>query len=250
MQFSRAVRQLGRNDVKLIGRDTFLIGMFSYAIMMALVLRFGLPWAVDFFAENQLLEQPLQDWYPMFIAFGAIFAGGMLAGMMFGFMLLDEKEDNTLQAMLVTPLPVQHYIAYRIAIPAALAFFVILLDFLIINVALPPVLPMVLIAVGGALTAPITTLFFIVFARNKVQGFALTKFTGIAGLLIIAAWFVPEPVEFLFGLFPPYWVSKAYWLVLEGNPLWVLALVAGVVLQLALIFWLARRFNQVIYRSV
>jgi fluoroquinolone transport system permease protein len=61
------------------------------------------------------------------------------------------------------------------------------------------------------------------------------------------AWFVPEPFQFLFGLFPPYWVSKAYWLALEGSPWWGSSLVLGIVLQVLLLLFLTRRFTKVIY---
>lgn len=82
-----------------------------------------------------------------------------------------------------------------------------------------------------------------------MQGLALAQFAGAAGFLIPLAWFTPEPFQFLFGLFPPYWVSKTYWLALAGNPLRPGALALGVVLQAALIAALTRRFNKVIYRD-
>lgn len=77
----------------------------------------------------------------------------------------------------------------------------------------------------------------------------MAQFAGAAGFLIPLAWFTPEPFQFLFGLFPPYWVSKTYWLALAGNPLRPGALALGVVLQAALIAALTRRFNKVIYRD-
>lgn len=52
---------------------------------------------------SETLTSTLADFYPMIVAFMVIFTGALLAGTIFGFMLLDEKEDNTIKAMLVTP---------------------------------------------------------------------------------------------------------------------------------------------------
>ena len=59
---------------------------------------------------------------------------------------------------------------------------------------------------------------------------------------------MPEPWQFLFGFFPPYWVCKAVWTVAEGDGLWLLYLALGVVTALVYVWWLARRFRVVAYR--
>lgn len=253
MPMTELIGKLGRNDVKLIGRDRFLIFMFFFVIYIAVMLRFGLPWANIKLADNgvlpsQTISMSLADIYPMLVAYMAVYTGALLVGTVFGFMLLDEKEDNTIKAMLVTPVPLQQYLIYRIGMPAILAFFIILFMALFINQALLPLWQLLLISAGGALTAPIISLFFATFAENKVQGFALSKVGGISGWTIMIGWFVPEPLQWLIGLYPPFWIAKAYWMALAGNSLWLLALMAGIVLQIGLIYLLVQQFNKVAYR--
>lgn len=247
MQLTTRFRRLARNDVRLIGRDVFLIYLFVYINFIALVLRFALPYLDAYFAAGSIVPFTLSDWYPMLVAYISIFLGAAMIGMIFGFVLLEEKDDNTLEAMLVTPLPLNQYLAYRVGMPMAIAFFEVILAVLITNIAVPSLWQLALIAAGASLSAPIASLYFATCAENKIQGLALTKFVATAGFLIPLAWFTPEPFQFLFGLFPPYWVSKAYWLALEGNPLWLGALALSVVLQGAAIVMLSRRFNKVIY---
>jgi fluoroquinolone transport system permease protein len=252
MQMTQLITKLSRTDARLIGRDRFLIFMFIFIVYIAGALRFLLPWADNYLAEaailpNEFIAERLADFYPMIVAYMAIFTGALIIGMVVGFVLLEEKDQNTLKAMLVSPLPLQQYIVYRVGLPALLAFVVILAMILGINQALLPLWQLGLISAAGALTAPIAALFFAVFAENKVAGFAYGKFVGLAGWVIAGSWFVPEPLQWLFGIFPPYWVSKAYWLALEGRSIWWLALIIGVVLQLALINWLIRRFSKVAY---
>lgn len=250
MTLTQLAGKLGRNDARLIGRDNFLIFMFLFAAIIAAVLRLSLPWMNDYLAANGILPGAtaglsLSDIYPMFVAYLAFYTGALLVGTVFGFVLLDEKDNNTLKAMLVTPVPPRHYIAYRVALPAILAFFVTLGMALFINQALLPLWQMMVIAAGASLTASIVALFFATFAQDKVQGFAYSKFGGISGWAFLIGWFVPQPWQWLIGLFPPFWVGKAYWLALEGAPFWWLALIVGIVLQLALIRLLIARFNKI-----
>lgn len=253
MQMTQLVRKLGRNDVKVIGRDSFLVFMFSFAVVIAAVLRFGLPALNDYLLANNILNETtfitsMTEIYPMIVAYMGIYTAALLVGTVFGFMLLDEKDDHTIVAMLVTPVPLQQYLTYRIIVPIILTFFIIIGEVLFINQALIPMWQLLLIATGGALTAPIVMLFFATFAANKVQGFALSKFGGISGWSIMLGWFVPMPFQLLIGLFPPFWVTKAYWMILEGNDLWWAALTIGIITQFGLIALLMRRFQTSAYK--
>ncbi len=253
MLMTQLITKLGRNDVKIIGRDRFLISMFLFAVYIAIVLRFLLPWANDYLAANgtmpsETIPVALSDIYPMFVAYMAIWTGALLVGTIFGFVLLDERDNNTLKAMLVTPVPLNRYLLYRVGGPAILAFVIVLAMVYVINVELLPFWQMVLIAAAGSLAAPIVALFFGTVAENKVQGFAYSKIGGISGWAFLIGWFIPEPWQWLFGLFPPFWIGKAYWLALEGNGFWWGALIIGIILQIALIRWLIQRFTIVAYR--
>lgn len=252
MQMTDLIRKVGRNDVKVIGRDSFMVMMLAYIFVMAVILRFLLPWMDNYLIENSILPNesftdPLSAYFPMLVAYFTIYLGAVLIGVIFGFMLLDEKDDNTLKAMLVTPISLNQYVVYRISVPTVIAAFGVISTVLIINQALIPWWQLIAIALGASLTAPIATLFFAVTAENKVQGFAMSKFVGVSGMVFFIGWFIAEPWQWLFGLFPPFWIAKAYWMALEGRDLWFGALIIGIVLQLGLIYWLAQRFNKVAY---
>ena len=253
MQMTQLVRKLGPNDVRLIRRDSFLIFMLAYVVVIGVALRFGLPWLSNYLTDNNILTSEtfitsLNELYPMFVTYMGIFTvGGVMVGTVFGFLLLDERDDNTIKAMLVTPVPMSQYALYRVGLPTVISAFIIILVALGINQALLPLWQLVLIALCGSLAAPIVALFYATFAANKVEGFAYAKFVSMSGFLIVGGWFVPEPFQFLFGLFPPFWTSKAYWLALEGNGLWIFALVAGIIFQIGAIYWLVQRFIKVAY---
>ena len=253
MQMTQLARALGRNDVKLIGRDRFLLMIFGFALYIAVALRYGLPWLNTYLADkgvlpSETLAQSLADYYPLIVVFMAVLQGAMMSGVIFGFMLLDEKDDNTIKAMLVTPVPLNHYVLYRVMLPSLLGFLIVVGMVLFIDLVLLPLWQLVVIAAGASLVAPITALFYAIFAENKVQGFAVAKFVSLITYVVVWAWFVPEPWQWLFGLFPPYWICKAYWMALDGHGLWWLALLLGIVLQAGLLLVMVHRFKKVAYR--
>ncbi len=237
-----------RNDARLIGRNSFLTGLIFAIIIMATLLRFGLPALAEAVAANPEVPFSVADQFPMLIGYIAIFVGAMVGGMVVGFIVLDERDDNTIKALLVTPLPLNYYIAYRIFIPMLIAFGVIITEVLIINQAVPQLWQLVVIAAAGSLTAPLVMLFFGTVAQNKVQGFAMNKIIGTLGIVVIAAWFVEPPLQYVIGLFPPYWFVKGYWLAVAGDANWLLALGIGVLYTSVVILFFVRRFHKVAYQ--
>lgn len=239
--------RLTRTDARLIGRDNFLRTLVIYIVFMAGVLRFGLPWLADLAAQDERIPFALAEYYPLIIGFVVLYLGPVLAGMIVGFMLLDERDDRTLQAILVTPLKMSEYMLYRTIVPWMIGVLVILGEIWIIQQALLPIEQTIIIALGAALTGPLIALMMGNFAENKVQGFALNKVFSSAGLLLIASYFVQEPLQYLFGLFPPFWFAKAYWLAGAGDPNWIVSFVVGLGLMLTVLIFLYRRFLRLVY---
>jgi len=238
-----------RNDVRLIARDKMLATMAVVVLMMGVAMRYALP-AVDGALANAGVMPSegsslrFSDTFPAFVVFVALWQGANIPGVIFGFVMLGEKEDNTLEAMAVTPLSLQRYAGYRIAVSAVMAFVIIVYLAVSIGHSQLPLPQLIPLAAAASLTTPLSVLAYATFADNKIQGLAYTKFGGLAGLLILAGYFIPAPWQWLAGVFPPFLVAKAYWMALEGHAGAVWPLLASVVLQLALIRVLLRRFTR------
>lgn len=253
MNISRYIYAAGGNDAKLFRRDHFLIFMFVFAIIIGIALRYVLPWLDSYLLEagvmpGNVTSLRFSDVYPMIIPYMTVYTGATIVGAIYGFMLLDERDDHSIISMMVTPVSINRFVSYRISSAALLAFLVIIIMLYSVNIALLPIWQMMLMAAGGSLTAPIAALFYATVAENKVQGFAYGKFASVAGSAIIIGWFIGDPLQWLFGLFPPFLISKAYWMALAGQNLWWLALVLGIILQLAVIRVLTKHFNRVVRR--
>ena len=253
MSFFSIIPNFARNDRKLIFRDNFLVLMIFISILIAVVARYLLPWADATLMEKGLMPSAsipfaFADTFPMFVAFTALYNGGIISGMMAGFLLLDEKDEGTLTALIVTPVPLHHYTIYRFGLAAIFSAVIMFIMMQIIGLELLPVWQLALFCLSASLVSTLVALFLVLTAQNKVQGFAMGKFTSIAGFIIMGGWFLPENWQWLLGIFPPFLVHKAYWLALEGNNLWWVALALASLIQVAAIYWMAKKFNQLVYK--
>jgi fluoroquinolone transport system permease protein len=245
MTVSKAIKGLGMTDLKTIQRDSFLGYLIILPIVYALLIRWLTPLAADAFVNFF----DLTLYYPLIVSFVIVVITPMLMGTAIGFLLLDERDERTLTALLVTPLPLTVYLVYRIAIPTILSVILTLINIPIAGLVDFPFWSVVAIALVAALSAPIVALFFFCFAENKVQGFGLLKAIGTVGFLIpIAAYFIPEPWQYGMGIFPHYWVAKTVWILGAGETGFWLYWLVGLAVNLVTLKLFVDRFEQIAYR--
>ena len=242
MALVSAIKGLGPIDVKSVARDPMLRWLFALPLLAALLVRWGVP-AV----AGRLQEQfgfDLEPYYALIASFIALVAP-MLAGVVIGFLLLDQRDDGTLAALQVTPLSLNGFLVYRLTVPlvlsVALTMFVVPLTGL---VELHP-LALLLVAVVASPAAPLYALFLASFANNKVQGFALMKAAGILNWPPVIAYFLPIVWQWVMGIVPAYWPAKLFWMLEAGESGWVPYVLVGTAYQALLVALLLRRFNRV-----
>lgn len=243
-----------RNDATLIRRDLLLLTLLGFVIYIAVVLRYLLPWADGYLAAQGLMPSeavphPLSYYDPLTISYMVWYTGPVLGGAVYSFLILSEKDDDTLKAMMVTPISPGRYIDHRIGMSTVFAFAIVGFMILVIGRAQIPLLPTLVIAAAASLTGPILMLFLALLSKTKLQGVNNAKVQSFGGLLILVSWFVEGPLQHLFGLFPPWWPSKAYWVALEGSPWWPAYAAMAVVTQGLLVWAMRRAFVRSVYRS-
>ncbi len=173
------LRHLARNDLRLVARDKMLVTLAAFIVVIGVAMRYALPAIDASLAEGGVMPSDtvqlrFSDAFPAFVAFLVVWQAANIPGVVFGFVLLGEKEDQTLQALRVTPLPLQVYTGYRVGVSAMMAFCATIYLSDAIGWCAIPMVRLVPIAVGASLTAPLAVVFFATFAANKIQGLAVT----------------------------------------------------------------------------
>lgn len=244
MNMIHTLRALGPIDLRSIRRDSMLSWMVFLPILSAIILRLGLP-----LLSARLLERynfNLIPFYPALLAYFFVVMSPVVFSVVIGFLLLDEKDDKTLVALQVTPLSLNTYLAYRIAIPVVLTFVMMFIIFPLSGLDDLPPFYILLTATAAAPLAPMFALYLASVAQNKVQGFALMKLSGAILFVPIFVFFGDYGAwELLFGIIPTYWQMKTYALLTNGQVENVLFyLLMAVVYQSAVTWLFVRRFHR------
>lgn len=214
MNNTRLLKALGPIDIKSVHRDPMLRWLMIIPLFIALLIRWGIP-----LLSIELLERfsfDFRPYYNYFMSFILILIP-ILPGQVIGFLLLDQRDDQTLSALQVSPLTLRQYLIYRTTLPMILSVLITLLVFPVAGIIDIKFTHLFFTALSAALLAPIFALFMAIFANNKVQGFALIKAAGIVWYPPLFAYFASGPWELLFGIFPTYWPLKAFWVMQSGN---------------------------------
>jgi fluoroquinolone transport system permease protein len=237
---------LGPIDLRNIRRDSLLPWMVAMPLAFAVLLRWGVP----ALTENLLAQNnfDLRPYYPVISAYFIVGMPALVLATLIGFLLLDEKDDATMTALQVTPLSLNTYVAYRVAVPALLTIVLMFLMFPVVNLEVLSWGAILLIGIASAATAPMFALYLAALAQNKVQGFALVKLSGFVTLLPVLAFFVEPGWDLLFGVIPTYWPMKVYWTLSAGEAGAGLYALVGVVYQSLVAGVFIRRFYQMLHR--
>lgn len=173
----------------------------------------------------------------------------MLFGAILGFLVLDERDDDTLTALQVTPISMTSYASYRISVAMLLTIFYVIVSLALTGLMPLDLLPAVVpVALLSGLLAPLFALLLVSFANNKVEGLALMKGFGIFMLGPLVAYFINPGWQVALGLLPTFWAAKAFWVINEGGTAWPY-LVVGLIYNILLIMWLLRRFQRKLYQQ-
>ncbi len=240
------LRALGPIDLRNIRRDGALSWMIFLPVLSALALRWGLPPLTAAVLARYGFD--LTPYTPVVLAYLLVLMTPVTFAVLIGFLLLDEKDDQTLTALQVTPLSLNRYLAYRLAVPVALTVALMFVIFPLAGLTEFDLGVVLVTAIAAAPTAPMFALFLASLAQNKVQGFALMKLSGVVLFAPVLAFFVEGPWSLAFGVVPTYWPVKVYWLMAAGEPgVWPYLAVA-LIYQSAVAALFIRRFNQVLHQ--
>ena len=222
--------------IRAIWRDAMLAACLFAPILMAAVIRFGVP-ALETVLQNAYgTAHALAPYYALFDLFVSLMTPLMLcfAGVM---VMLEELDDGTAKYLMVTPLRKAGYLVSRIGVLTALSVVYNVLLLMGFSLSAMPLLINVLAALANALVSVSVAMLVAGFAKNKVEGMAITKLSGFFFLGYMGAYFLTPPAAYAAGVLPGYWLAL---MARDRAPLWVLPAIAVTCVWIALLY---RRFK-------
>ncbi|WP_066901320.1 fluoroquinolone transporter permease [Mycolicibacterium houstonense] len=238
---SKALAAFGRNDIRGTCRDPLLVMVVLAPIIWTTGVAFLTPMFTEMLAQRYDFD--LVPYYPLVLTAFLLLTSVIIAGGLGAFLVLDEVDAGTMTALRVTPVPMSTFFAYRAVTVMAVTTVYVIATLAFSGILEPGLIP-ALIPIGlvAGLSAVVTLLLIITMAGNKIQGIAMLRALGmlIAGLPCLP-WFIDSPWNLAFGVLPPYWAAKAFW-VASAHGTWWPYLVGGLIYNLAIAWPLFRRF--------
>lgn len=243
MKTTTILQTLGPIDFTSVRRDPMLRWMIFLPLVIALAMRLVLPPIVA--QIDPRLPWELASLYPPLMAYMVLLLVPYLWGVIVGFLLLDQRDDRTLSALQVTPLSLDGYLRYRLFLPTLLTVFSAPLALVVTGLASLDLGAHLLLALAVAPQAPLVALALAALAQNKVQGLALMKVANVVLLPPLVAYFLPSAWQKPFLLVPTTWPAYLLWDLQSGGAVAWFYLAGGLLYQLGLLWWLARRFERI-----
>lgn len=228
-------------DLRQAHRDPMLEVLLYAPLVILGLLRFGLPPL-----ERLLLSATSFDLGPHYpFIFSLIpMLMPLMVGMVVGFILLDERDEDILTAVAVSSVSPSSYLLYKILLPL---LYSSMLSFASLHLAGPSVYPLLASVPGvlvASLLAPTVAFFLAAFAENKVTGLVLAKGAGLILIFPIAGYLLPGYWSFAMAPAPSFWISLHFTSLAADEAMAWPFLLAGLLGKTALLGFFVRRFER------
>ncbi|WP_029112683.1 hypothetical protein [Mycobacterium sp. URHB0044] len=238
---ARALIAFGRNDLRGTYRDPLLVMIVLAPVIWTTGVALLTPRFTSTLANHNGFD--LVPYYPLILTAFLLLTSIIIVGGLAAFLVLDEVDAGTLTALRVTPVPLSTLFVYRAATVMVITTIYVIATMSFSGILEPGLVP-ALIPIGllSGLSAVVSLLLIVVMANNKIQGLAALRALGmlIAGLPCLP-WFIDSDWNLAFGVLPPYWAAKAFWVASDHGAWWPY-LLGGVAYNLAVAWPLFRRF--------
>ena len=231
---------LAGSDMRNTVRDTTLLPLLLSPLLLIVVIRFGVPFAAELLAEGIGFE--LRSYYGLISYFMSAITP-FLFGMMFGFLMLEERDEGVITVISITPVSKGGYLSYKLLLPSLLSFAAFLIVGLAIDLGTPRWPRFLASGFLSSLLAPLFALALASYAENRVEGLALAKGLGLLLLGPFAVYFAPEPWRYAAALIPTSW--PAYLSFAETPASYLVAVgLGGLAVHIVLLYLLVGQFRR------
>jgi fluoroquinolone transport system permease protein len=204
MSFVKKFGAIYKTDLKLLRRDPMLLYSVAMTLVFLLIVRY--------------FKDRVGIYYPLLALLTLIFIP-MIFSMIPGFMMADEKEDKTIQALKVIPISSEAFLAYRLTWASIMTVVLTGVGPYILDIDLPREGLLALMALF-VLEVWIFGLLITVFSESRMQALTVSKVLGWFLFLpplikLIVVWRNLSTDWSKFTAFlPTYWIYRVF----EGIP--------------------------------
>ena len=188
---------MAKFELKNLIREKMTMVMFIYPLLLGGI--------VKYLIETNVVEGQMKAIIAIMLSLMAGFAYGAMAG----FSLLDDRDDQVLVSIQISPIPLALYVWFKVLFITGLAVLAGFFLIWYIGVVIMTTGEILLVSILSALQVPTVTFLINAFAKNKVEGFVTMKAVGFLLLFPVGSFFFLDAKEWLFAIGPGHWAAKA-----------------------------------------
>jgi hypothetical protein len=225
-------------DSKLLKGDPMLILSMCVPFILWVLMKYIFPIVAG--AVMEWWSFDMGPWYRQAGYFFMLLIP-MMTGMVYGFILLDERDGGIITAISVTPAGKPGYLRLRLGIPLLLGFILVVLFIWLLDIGGTNGPVRILLFAALVSTQCLMMLLFLgAFADNKVMGMAIAKGFSILLLGPVLDYILPGSLKWMGSYSPMFWTGRAF-LAPAAAGFWFYYAIS-VVIHALLIALLYRRF--------
>lgn len=196
-----------RMFIRQIFSDSMLAAACAAPFLAGTTFRFGIP-ALEKLIEKYIgIPDSITPYYLLVNLFLGILAPFMLC-FASSMVILEERDQGVGPYMMVTPVGKFGYIISRLLIPAGISAGVSVLVLLLFGISGLSFPLLLCVAFGMSLISVLLSLLITSFSRNRVEGMAIAKLSGIIFSGLAVPFFVKPPYTYLAAPLPTYWIAE------------------------------------------
>lgn len=196
------------NDINIISHDKTLLLYSLGPIILCIVFKLFFPVLSHYiFSKTGFV---LYDYYSL-VAITLISFIPAFIGIIYAFILLNEKELNQIQVSAISPAAKKSFLYFRIMPPALLSFIMLLImTFLTEPVPSEGWLRSVFVSFLLSIQSTFVFLYLVSFSNSRAKGTLLLKLYGIFLAVIPFGLLFHHPWNYFLFFSPYYWISWAW----------------------------------------
>jgi fluoroquinolone transport system permease protein len=216
--------------VRQITKDGMLIVVSFASILAGFFFRFAIPVLEGIVCAYFKKPFILAPYYRLFDLILTLLPPYMLC-FATAMVMLDEYDQNMTGYLAVTPLCKRGYIVSHLVMPACLSVVVAFILVSLFHLSIWDVPTLIVASFLAGVSGFTVALFVFAFSRNKVEGMAMAKLSGLILCGLPVPFFMHSNWQYLFSPLPSYWVAR---FCLDGN---VVFFMVALGLSLAYLPW-------------
>ena len=225
-------------DYKLLRGDPMLILSMMVPFILWSLMFFIFPLIAELVSSR--FSYDITQWYKHALYFFMLLIP-MMTGMVYGFILVDERDGGIITAISVSPAGKSGYLKTRLSIPMILSFvFIILFQYTLPLQNSHSILQILLLSALISSQCLIILLVLGAFADNKIVGLAISKGFGILLIGPLFDYILPGALKWLGAYSPMFWTGRAF--MAGTTQLFWFYLLIALMIHILIIFILFRNF--------